>query len=259
MKSPSCVDRKCFEISKKWLRRERLDPVAGMGIHVLRNFTAGGEWILQDALTNGPAIARILPPAAPLSTLRIVTGSRHWLRRRLQVAAESGIAAASERLPAAESSFAVLTAVLRAGRAGASTDHNCICFPVDARTGELHAGKSNQHWYKLGMRNCLRVGETFGKTWNKHPDAAAASDGVAGERATLLIYIPASRSWAHRSTHTRHARHMQALHAGASAPSARRPARGLGRCAHGRARPGNPRAQHLLQLLPRQNQRRGLL
>jgi hypothetical protein len=41
-------------------------------------------------------------------------------------------------------SVSVFTVVLRAGRAGASMDHNSICFPVDAISGKLGQGKSNQ-------------------------------------------------------------------------------------------------------------------
>jgi hypothetical protein len=50
-----------------------------MGIHVLRNFTLSGTWILQDALTNDAALSRLLPPHTPMSTLRVVKGSRIWL------------------------------------------------------------------------------------------------------------------------------------------------------------------------------------
>ena len=40
----------------------------------------------------------------------------------------------------------VMTAVLRAGRSGALTDHNSVCYNVDLLTGRLQQGVSNQHW-----------------------------------------------------------------------------------------------------------------
>merc|ERR1719225_169679 len=48
----------------------------GMGIHVLKNVVHGGRWILQEKLENCEAVNRLLPNNAPLSTLRVVTGSR---------------------------------------------------------------------------------------------------------------------------------------------------------------------------------------
>ena len=55
---------------------------APQGIHVYRNFTAGGDWIIQEALDNAPCLARLLPRRAPLSTFRVVTASVAWLEER---------------------------------------------------------------------------------------------------------------------------------------------------------------------------------
>ncbi|GBF99570.1 hypothetical protein Rsub_12195 [Raphidocelis subcapitata] len=54
----------------------------GQGIHVYRNFTAGGDWIIQEAIDNAPCLARLLPRGAPLSTFRVVTASVAWLEAR---------------------------------------------------------------------------------------------------------------------------------------------------------------------------------
>ena len=54
----------------------------GQGIHVFRSFTAGGEWVVSEALDNAPCLARMLPPGAPLSTFRVVTASVAWLEAR---------------------------------------------------------------------------------------------------------------------------------------------------------------------------------
>ncbi|KAI8468551.1 MAG: hypothetical protein J3K34DRAFT_477654 [Monoraphidium minutum] len=50
------------------------------GIHVFDNFTAGGDWVISEALDNAPAIAAMLPRGAPLST--VVTASVVWLEER---------------------------------------------------------------------------------------------------------------------------------------------------------------------------------
>jgi hypothetical protein len=44
-----------------------------------RNFAQGGEWVIQRALSNSNELSRMLPPGAPLSTLRVVTASTAWL------------------------------------------------------------------------------------------------------------------------------------------------------------------------------------
>ena len=41
------------------------------------------------------------------------------------------------------------SAVLRLGRAGASTDHSSVLFDVDIASGAIREGRSNAHWYKL--------------------------------------------------------------------------------------------------------------
>ncbi|GAX73740.1 hypothetical protein CEUSTIGMA_g1193.t1 [Chlamydomonas eustigma] len=146
----------------------------GMGIHVLRNFTQGGDWILQDALTNDAALSRLLPPHTPLSTLRVVTGSRHWLASSRSTHPRNIVNATATPLV---DSVSVFTVVLRAGRAGASTDHNSICFPVDSTSGQLGLGRSNQHWYKLGTQNTFKVHDVFLKTWPGHPDGVGLIEG----------------------------------------------------------------------------------
>ena len=120
---------------------------------MLRNFTCGGDWILQDTLSNSAFLSELLPPGVPLSTLRIVTASRRSLAiSRRSLMAEVGRPSRQSKaggtvprpLPDSPAEFSVLTAVLRAGRVGALTDHDCVCFPVDPGTGELSEGRSNQ-------------------------------------------------------------------------------------------------------------------
>jgi hypothetical protein len=47
-----------------------------------RNFAQGGEWVIQRALSNSESLSRMLPPGAPLSTLRVVTASTAWLEKQ---------------------------------------------------------------------------------------------------------------------------------------------------------------------------------
>ena len=107
-------------------------------------------------LENGPFIANLLPNNAPLSTFRVITASKYSLLINKEVANENCIE--------------VLSTVFRAGRAGASTDHQSILFDVDKETGFIKAGTTNAHWYKLGMKNFLRAPYTSSHDYFRHPD-----------------------------------------------------------------------------------------
>ena len=105
----------------------------------------GGDWILQPALSNAPSIAKLLPPVAPLSTLRLVTASRASLHQR-----------PAEASSLDKGGVEVLSACFRAGRAGASTDHSCVMFDVDVATGDIRRGTTSAHWYQLGLARARR-------------------------------------------------------------------------------------------------------
>lgn len=52
----------------------------GLGIYFYKNALAGGDWIIQERLDNAPFLKdNLLPPNAPLSTLRVITASRGGL------------------------------------------------------------------------------------------------------------------------------------------------------------------------------------
>jgi len=144
----------------------------GMGIFFYKNAVHGGDWIIQHKLTNDSFLSSLLPPNAPLSTLRVITSSRGGLRQ-----AASG---PNAPLPGASlrEDVEALSCVFRAGRKGASTDHSSILFDVDLRTGEILKGTTNMHWYQLGLHKipttpwiCLD------HTSTSHPDTGEAITG----------------------------------------------------------------------------------
>jgi hypothetical protein len=129
-----------------------------MGIHFYRNALHGGDWVIQERLSNAPWLSDLLPRVSPLSTMRVITCSS-WAYRDdgttptgNNTLDDSSISAGS-----AEPSRYVraLTAVLRLGREGASTDHSSVLFDVDKTTGQIKTGLTNAHWYKLGPKNVL--------------------------------------------------------------------------------------------------------
>lgn len=117
----------------------------GMGIHFYANAAhEGGRWIIQPVLSNDARVQKWLTPDAPLSTMRVITASDNALdlaRDGRMVEDED------ERARRVRS----LSAVFRAGRAGASTDHSSILFDVGTETGVIGQGTTNAHWYQLGL------------------------------------------------------------------------------------------------------------
>lgn len=139
----------------------------GMGIHVLKNVMHGGRWILQEKLENSEAVKQLLPPKAPLSTLRVVTGSRGALQ---------ALGASDNE---AQKATALCT-VWRAGRAGASTDHSSVMVTVpDAHTNEiLGTGSSSAHWYARGWKSLGAPLSTADGAISVHPDTGNALQGM---------------------------------------------------------------------------------
>lgn len=123
----------------------------GMGIRFFSNAHSGGDWIIQPRLSNSDEVASLLPDRCPLSTVRVVTASTHTLSE-----ADGGIE--------------VLSTVFRAGREGADTDHKCIMFDVDARTGEIGRGTTNSHWYQLGASKLSTSPLVSAHDITHHPD-----------------------------------------------------------------------------------------
>tara|TARA_B100000524_G_scaffold113021_1_gene54933 strand:- start:1349 stop:2446 length:1098 start_codon:yes stop_codon:yes gene_type:complete len=140
----------------------------GLGLHLYANATAGGDWILQQGLSNAPELARLLPPDAPLSTIRIVSAS------------------GGSRAHSDAAQIVIVSGCLRAGRAGAATDHSCVMFDLDLSTGRLGMGTTNAHWYQLGLF------KAFGGPWRSkgHTVAAHPDTGVRIEARLTPIVVP---------------------------------------------------------------------
>jgi hypothetical protein len=84
-----------------------------------------------------------------------------------------------QQAPTSEQGYVdVVTAVWRAGLAGASTDHSSICFNVDLGTGALSPGVTANHWYRLGLQGLGRLDAAAARVWQSHPDTGKQ---VAGE------------------------------------------------------------------------------
>jgi hypothetical protein len=122
-----------------------------MGIHFYRNALHGGDWVLQERLSNAPWLSDLLPKVSPLSTMRVITNSSWAYRDEGSLPNKHGSGSSEQ----ASEYVKVLTAVLRLGREGASTDHSSVLFDVDKSTGQIKTGLTNAHWYKLGISNML--------------------------------------------------------------------------------------------------------
>ena len=149
----------------------------GMGIHFYHNACDGGDWIIQERISNGRWVTDHLPKNAPLSTFRVITQSRGALMEEVGGGTNATTKGGrrDERRDTGEvvggKKVTALSCVFRAGRAGASTDHVAIMFDIDVTTGSVLYGLTNSHWYRLGLAEWLRCpwrSSSIGLT--HHPD-----------------------------------------------------------------------------------------
>jgi len=144
----------------------------GMGIFFFKNVTDGGRWIVQEAIHNGEWLSKnILPANSPLSTLRVMTASRCGMQRPIP-----------KQVHDAGSDIEVISCCLRAGRAGANTDHQNVAFNVNPTTGELLGARQNQHWYRVGLWRGLLTGpwQDNSHPRDTHPDVPERKIGHCG-------------------------------------------------------------------------------
>jgi hypothetical protein len=124
----------------------------GLGIYFYDNAMHGGDWIIQKTMSNDATVKKFLPKNAPLSTFRVMTGSRLGIAStgRNPTQSQPSAAAATATAQSVKSGkgdkkgsssspssttdnnsndpvFA-FSCVFRAGRAGGLTDHNSILF-----------------------------------------------------------------------------------------------------------------------------------
>eukprot|EP00442_Polarella_glacialis_P018679 CAMPEP_0115095716 /NCGR_PEP_ID=MMETSP0227-20121206/29235_1 /TAXON_ID=89957 /ORGANISM="Polarella glacialis, Strain CCMP 1383" /LENGTH=468 /DNA_ID=CAMNT_0002489195 /DNA_START=75 /DNA_END=1480 /DNA_ORIENTATION=+ len=167
---------KDFDLEESGIAKD-VNEEGGMGIHVLKNVMHGGQWILQEKLENCAALNKLLPKEAPLSTMRVVTGSRGALSLL-------GVPGKQEKAK----SFCT---VWRAGRAGAATDHSSVMMDLpDARKNELLGkGSSSAHWYARGLKSLGMPLSTADGANSVHPDTGVILSGCRLEGAAAAAEL----------------------------------------------------------------------
>lgn len=125
----------------------------GMGIHFFTNAAKGGDWIIQEKMSNADWLNQLLPSNPPLSTMRILTCSTWYLE--VEKGNVENEEKERENLDNCSKYITALSSVLRLGRANASTDHTSVLFDVDLKTGVIQGGMSNAQWYQLGLSKIL--------------------------------------------------------------------------------------------------------
>merc|ERR1712018_139319 len=110
------------------------------GYENYKNARMGGDWIIQEKLSNSPFLQNMLPSDAPLSTFRIISASRGGLHSLSKQGTQK----------VNIEDITALSCVWRAGRSKAKTDHSAILFNINPNTGEIKKGTTNAHWLQLG-------------------------------------------------------------------------------------------------------------
>lgn len=152
----------------------------GMGIFFYKNAASGGDWIIQNTISNSNWVSTLLPENPPLSTFRVITQSR---------------ASLDMSKPPTTKDVTALSCVFRAGRAGAETDHSSILFDVDVKTGLIGGGTTNAHWYRLGLLEILpgRCPWRSHHNYKSHPDGnIPVSGNVVPDIKNLLALVERS-------------------------------------------------------------------
>lgn len=164
----------------------------GLGIHFFQNALDGGDWIIQETMKNHSSVACFLPRNAPLSTFRVMTGSRLGIASTGSAAHSVDREASKKGVPAETASSKLdpvfaFSCVFRAGRAGGLTDHNSVLFNVDVPAKKLGLGTSNMHWYQLGLRKILSTPWLNNTKFTHHPDGdVPVTDRELPEMAKMI-------------------------------------------------------------------------
>lgn len=188
----------CAEIVVKDKNEE-----GGMGIHFFTSASHGGQWVIQKRLHNGDEVQRLLPANAPLSTIRVITGSTiasspaALQRNNPQAPRTAGAPSPGDGGDGGDGDhdIIVFSSVFRAGRAGANTDHSSILFDIDSESGRLRSGTTNAHWYVLGPHAPFTAALYSFHNLDEHPDTGVR---LNGERLTDMEAVHALVQRAHK-------------------------------------------------------------
>ena len=164
----------------------------------------GGDWIIQETMSNDASVAQFLPKDAPLSTFRVMTASRLGVASTGQSgkANGGGDKAAGGRGKAGRAKAEVddpvfaFSCVFRAGRSGGLTDHNSVLFDVDVPGKKMGVGTSNMHWYQLGPQALLSTPWLNHSKYTHHPDGDIPVTGqpLPEIDAMVAVCVEAHRS-----------------------------------------------------------------
>lgn len=155
----------------------------GLGFQVFDNATVGGDWIIQERVSNAASINALLPENAPLSTFRVISSSTGGLW------SADGNGRASDSVHLFKSEVRALSCVWRAGRANATTDHKCVMFDVDLESGVLREGVTSSHWYSLGLSKIFFSPWTSPPGTQVHPDTNHQITGKKIEEMPKIIAL----------------------------------------------------------------------
>lgn len=161
----------------------------GMGIYFYKNATVGGDWIIQGKLDNAEWLNKLLPSNAPLSTMRVITGSSLGLSKHNKIVKESNL---NNNINEISKHVTAFSSVLRLGREGAATDHSSVLFDVDIDTGKIKDGLSNAEWYQLGFKKAMKCPWLPVPPCKNHPDKPypiCTGETIPGMKEAIDIVI----------------------------------------------------------------------